>query len=335
MKKSILFIACTIIMTIFLTSCETKKTTTTYPDNLIGFWLGSTGNMDKWYGLDVLDTQNATLITYYSQDDPEGQNVSITYDATTGKGKLMGDGATYQLKATSDSTLTIVMVEGTVVFTRSVRPKETINMVGYWKSNRVDDIGLDLLVYPTDEWGITQVTIINVDETFDETIGEMASLMYFNAETGDGTIKTKYSTKDFNVVVGTNPAKLILKDYDIEYTLTKQEKANNAPNSIIGEWSASIPALLSIAIQVKDDNTCDIQYSILNPETQETKTGTAHGTTFYCPRAGMGAVVPNNLEDHPELIELVGKDACGIFVTTSYTTAKVSFRGLTLVFNKK
>ena len=144
MKKIMNLATLLLMVTLMATSCK-EPVVVTYPDNLTGYWEAASSEKDKWYGLDI-DATNATLITYYTEEDPVEQAMSLTYDATTGKGKLLGEGKSIPVRATSDSTIALTMVEGTVVFYRGVRPKPTINMVGLWKSNRINDMGIDLLV---------------------------------------------------------------------------------------------------------------------------------------------------------------------------------------------
>lgn len=334
MKKNLHFAFMALIVAITAASCKPQPVIT-YPESIIGFWEAPSGETNKWYGLDIVDATNASFITYYSQDDPVEQAMSISYDATTGKGRLSGDGKMIQLRATTDSTLALTLVEGTVVFYRGVRPKPTINMTGLWKSNRIDDMGLDILVYPIDSKGTTNVTVIKVDEMFSEYVGTMGTLTSFNQETGSGFITSEHYTGKFNVITGNNPLTLTLVDSDEMYVLTKQPKKTNTPTSLVGTWTTSLPGTLSITIVVASDNTCTIDYSVIDPETLTTKEGIAKGTIYYCPVAGMGAVVPHDLDKHPELVELIGADACGVFNTTSENTVSVSFMGINLIFQKK
>ena len=167
MKKIMHLATLTLVVALIATSCQ-QKTVTTYPEDIKGYWEAASHEPNQWYGLDITDATSASLITYFTEEDPEEQVMSLIYDATTGKGKLIGAGKSIQLRATSDSTLALTMVEGTVLFYRGVRPKPTINMVGLWKSNRINDMGIDLLVYPRDSKGTCMVTMITVDEMFNE-----------------------------------------------------------------------------------------------------------------------------------------------------------------------
>lgn len=329
MKKNLIFTAVAVFMALCITSCN-EPVVTTYPENLVGYWEGATGANEKWYGIDVLDAQNASFITYDVNEDPETENMSLTYDATTGKGKLSGDVKTYNLKATSDSTFTVVMVEGTVVFYRSVRPAKTISMTGYWKSEVVDYYRMDMLAFPKDKNGKINLTLISVDVDFDEQYAFMATLEDFDAATGVGKIATELDTTMILFNPQTDPLTFAYR----EYTLTKQPKANNMPKSIQGVWTWNAIIGSSINITVKEDDTCAIDYKIIDKEGQ-LKSGTVKGDVYYCPPAGMGTVVPHNLHEHPELAEIIGLDACGVFQLSSATEVNVTFMGMSFKFIKQ
>lgn len=331
MKKSILLIACTMVMTIFLTSCE-PKTPTSYPDNLIGFWIGATGNMDKWYGLDVLDTQNATLITYYAQGETDGQDMSITYDANTGKGRLIGDGKTYTIKGTTDSTFTIVMVEGTVVFSRSTRPKDTFSLTGYWKEETTSGSATHLLFYPKNDKDSVIVTIITEMGGVPE--GIMAHVAKYNQSTYTGAIAFAGGTGKEYTFQGKNFNHMTF-DFGGEKALTKQPRVSNAPANIQGTWFTSITGLLEMTIVVDEKNQCKITYNKFGSSAP----GSAEGVVHYCQHAGMGVMVPTEYDLSDEYAELFEGFECGIFTIESATQISVSMASLgledELIFSKK
>ena len=331
MKKIMNLATLLLMVTLMATSCK-EPVVVTYPDNLTGYWEAASSDKDKWYGLDI-DATNATLITYYTEEDPVEQAMSLTYDATTGKGKLLGEGKSIPVRATSDSTIALTMVEGTVVFYRGVRPKPTINMVGLWKSNRVNDMGIDLLVYPKDAKGTYAVTMITVDEMFNEQMGVMGTLSSFNQEIGSGVVTTEYYTGKCHVNASTNPMTMTLDDIGELYVFTKQPKAQNMPKSLQGEWRWSA-ALASITIVVTQENKTEIYYQTIDKEGKK-HSGLVKGDMYYCPVAGMGAVVPHNLEEHPELAEYIGLNTCGVFQVLSATEVYVSFSGIPFTFVKK
>ena len=331
MKKIMNLATLLLMVTLMATSCK-EPVVVTYPDNLTGYWEAASSEKDKWYGLDI-DATNATLITYYTEEDPVEQAMSLTYDATTGKGKLLGEGKSIPVRATSDSTIALTMVEGTVVFYRGVRPKPTINMVGLWKSNRIDDMGIDLLVYPQDSKGTNAVTMITVDEMFNEQMGVMGTLSSFNQEIGSGVVTTEYYTGKCHVIASTNPMTMTLDDIGELYIFTKQPKAQNMPKSLQGEWRWSA-VVASINIVVTEENKVEIYYQTIDEEGNK-KSGMVKGDIHYCQAAGMGAVVAHNLEEHPELVQYIGMNNCGVFQVISATEVYVTFNGIPFTFIKK
>lgn len=331
MKKIMNLATLLLMVTLMATSCK-EPVVVTYPDNLTGYWEAASSEKDKWYGLDINAT-NATLITYYTEEDPVEQAMSLTYDATTGKGKLLGEGKSIPVRATSDSTIALTMVEGTVVFYRGVRPKPTINMVGLWKSNRVNDMGIDLLVYPKDAKGTNAVTMITVDEMFNEQMGVMGTLSSFNQEIGSGVVTTEYYTGKCHVIASTNPMTMTLDDIGELYVFTKQPKAQNMPKSLQGEWRWSA-VVASIDIVVTEENKVEIYYQTIDEEGNK-KSGMVKGDIHYCQAAGMGAVVAHNLEEHPELVQYIGMNNCGVFQVISATEVYVTFNGIPFTFIKK
>lgn len=331
MKKIMNLATLLLMVTLMATSCK-EPVVVTYPDNLTGYWEAASSEKDKWYGLDI-DATNATLITYYTEEDPVEQAMSLTYDATTGKGKLLGEGKSIPVRATSDSTIALTMVEGTVVFYRGIRPKPTINMVGLWKSNRIDDMGIDLLVYPKDSKGTNAVTMITVDEMFNEQMGVMGTLSSFNQEIGSGVVTTEYYTGKCHVIASTNPMTMTLDDIGELYVFTKQPKAQNMPKSLQGEWRWSA-VVASINIVVTEENKVEIYYQTIDEEGNK-KSGMVKGDIHYCQAAGMGAVVAHNLEEHPELVQYIGMNNCGVFQVISATEVYVTFNGIPFTFIKK
>lgn len=332
MKKIMHLATLTLIVALIATSCQ-QKTVTTYPEDIKGYWEAASHEPNQWYGLDITDATSASLITYFTEEDPEEQVMSLIYDATTGKGKLLGAGKSLQLRATSDSTLALTMVEGTVLFYRGVRPKPTINMVGLWKSNRIDDMGIDLLVYPRDSKGTCMVTMITVDEMFNEQVGSMGTLTSFNQETGSGFVTTDYYEGKCHVIASTNPMTMTLEDIGEMYVFSKQPKAQNMPKSLQGEWGWNA-ALASITIIVTEANKAEIYYQTIDEQGNK-KSGMVRGDLHYCQVAGMGAVVPHNLEEHPELVQYIGLNTCGVFKVHSATEVHVSFNGISFTFVKK
>ena len=327
MKKTLIFAAVAALMAICITSCN-QPVPITYPENLVGYWDGATGNPEQWYGIDVVDAQNASLITYYANEESESQQMTLTYDATTGKGKLIGDGRIYNIKATSDSTFTVNMVEGTVVFYRGVRPAKTISMTGYWQSDVVDYYRMDMLAFPKDKNGKIYLTLVTIDVDFGDQYAAMATLEDFDATTGVAKIATAVDTTLIILNQQVEPLSFIYHDF----TLVKQPKANNMPKSLQGVWKWN-ELVASITITVSEDNKAEIYYHTVGDK--GVQSGTVKGDVYYCPAAGMGAVVPHNLDEHPELTQYIGHPNCGVFQLTSATQVNVSFNGISFTFTKK
>lgn len=327
MKKTLIFAAVAAFMAICITSCN-QPVPITYPENLVGYWDGATGNPEQWYGIDVVDAQNASLITYYANEESESQQMAITYDATTGKGKLIGDGRIYNIKATSDSTFTVNMVEGTVVFYRGVRPAKTISMTGYWQSDVVDFYRMDMLAFPKDKNGKIYLTLMTIDVDFGDQYAVMATLEDFDATNGVAKIATEIDTTLIILNQQEEPLSFIYHDF----TLIKQPKANNMPKSLQGVWKWN-ELVASITITVSEDNKAEIYYHTVGDK--GVQSGTVKGDVYYCPAAGMGAVVPHNLDEHPELTQYIGHPNCGVFQLTSATQVNVSFNGISFTFTKK
>ena len=331
MKKIMYLATLTLVVALMATSCQ-QKTVITYPEDIRGYWEAASQEPNQWYGLDITDATTATLITYYTEDDPVEQAMVVTYDAATGKGRLVGEGKVIPLRATTDSTLNLTMVEGSAIFYRGVRPKPTINIVGLWKSNRINDMGIDLLVYPKDSKGTTNITMINVDEFFNEQIGTMGTLTSFNQENGNCFITTDFIESKCHIIASSNPMTMTLEELGDFYILTKQPKANNMPKSLQGVWKWN-ELVASITITVSEDNKAEIYYHTVDDK--GVHSGTVKGDVYYCPAAGMGAVVPHNLDEHPELTQYIGYPNCGVFQLTSATQVNVSFNGISFTFTKK
>ena len=206
-------------------------------------------------------------------------------------------------------------------------------MVGLWKSNRVNDMGIDLLVYPKDSKGTNIVTMITIDEMFNEQIGSMGTLGSFNQETGSGFVTTDYYKGKCHVIASTNPMTMTLEDIGEMYVFSKQPKAQNMPKSLQGEWGWNA-AVASITIIVTEANKAEIYYQTIDKEGHK-KSGVVTGDMYYCQVAGMGAVVAHNLEEHPELVQYIGMNNCGVFQVISATEVYVTFNGIPFTFIKK
>lgn len=338
MRKIMHIAALLLLITWTATSCKQQEPVT-YPDDITGFWEASSSENDKSYGLDITSANKATLITYHTDADPEEQVMTLTYDASTGKGRLSGE-RVIQLRVTTETTITLTMVEGTVIFYRGVRPKPTINAVGLWKSATVDDWHTEMLVFPKDEKGVMHVTLNSIyTDEFDPSAVEeypiMMTLKDFDPSTGAGRIvKDDTFNEHILIDITQNPLTFDLNYNSTTYTLAKQPKANNMPKTLQGVWKWNA-AIATISITVKADNTAAIYYRTINDK-GDVISGTVDCDLYYCPAAGMGTVVPHDRDKHPEFNAIIPPHiTCGVFKLTTATEVNISFGGMTFKFTKE
>lgn len=338
MRKIMHIAALLLLITWTATSCKQQEPVT-YPDDITGFWEASSSENDKSYGLDITSANKATLITYHTDADPEEQVMTLTYDASTGKGRLSGE-RVIQLRVTTETTITLTMVEGTVIFYRGVRPKPTINAVGLWKSATVDDWHTEMLVFPKDEKGVMHVTLNSIyTDEFDPSAVEeypiMMTLKDFDPSTGAGRIvKDDTFNEHILIDITQNPLTFDLNYNGTTYTLAKQPKANNMPKTLQGVWKWNA-AIATISITVKADNTAAIYYRTINDK-GDVISGTVDCDLYYCPAAGMGTVVPHDRDKHPEFNAIIPPHiTCGVFKLTTATEVNISFGGMTFKFTKE
>lgn len=338
MRKIMHIAALLLLITWTATSCKQQEPVT-YPDDITGFWEASSSENDKSYGLDITSANKATLITYHTDADPEEQVMTLTYDASTGKGRLSGE-RVIQLRVTTETTIALTMVEGTVVFYRGVRPKPTINAVGLWKSATVDDWHTEMLVFPKDEKGVMHVTLNSIyTDEFDPSAVEeypiMMTLKDFDPSTGAGRIvKDDTFNERILIDITQNPLTFDLNYNGTAYTLAKQPKANNMPKTLQGVWKWNA-AIATISITVKADNTAAIYYRTINDK-GDVISGTVDCDLYYCPAAGMGTVVPHDRDKHPEFNAIIPPHiTCGVFKLTTATEVNISFGGMTFKFTKE
>ena len=338
MRKIMHIAALLLLITWTATSCKQQEPVT-YPDDITGFWEASSSENDKSYGLDITSANRATLITYHTDADPEEQVMTLTYDASTGKGRLSGE-RVIQLRVTTETTIALTMVEGTVIFYRGVRPKPTINAVGLWKSATVDDWHTEMLVFPKDEKGVMHVTLNSIyTDEFDPSAVEeypiMMTLKDFDPSTGAGRIvKDDTFNERILIDITQNPLTFDLNYNGTTYTLAKQPKANNMPKTLQGVWNWNA-AIATISITVKADNTAAIYYRTINDK-GDVISGTVDCDLYYCPAAGMGTVVPHDRDKHPEFNAIIPPHiTCGVFKLTTATEVNISFGGMTFKFTKE
>lgn len=332
MKKNLLSFAISMIIAILATSCEPPKPT--MPQDIKGFWQCQATSNAFWYGLEVIDNQTAILRTYQETEEIEAIDMSLTYDAITGKGQLLGDGIFLQVQAMSEEIIHIKMVEGEIAFTKGKKPAKTYSLTGLWNAEAMEDIRLDLLIFPKNNDQI-DIAYILVDEIFGDMLATMGTISKFDSKTASGELNASYHNGNFILDTIANPLKIKYIEDNITYTLTKVVKKNIILKSMRGTWYTSIPGLAEVTINVDDSNNCTIDYSIIDISSQKTKSGTTKGILHFCPQARMGALEPANQVTNEEFIELFGEEGCGIFSVQSSTEVIVNTMGMEVIFQKQ
>lgn len=332
MKKNLLFASLAIFMALVATSCQPKQEEIIpYPENLIGFWAAAPDANQQWYGVDITDT-TACLITYESSELIAEELMTLTYDNNNGKGKLISDGKTLNIQVTSDTTFTITMVEGTVIFTKSTKPEEKFSLIGYWKQETDDYVARHLLFYPQDEKDTIYATIIDEenDPEWYSLKGKMYKLVSFDYETLTGNITLVGGKGTELPIIASDLNHLTLNFFGSETSMKKQPRVTNAPKSLQGTWATDSPILLAIGIKlsivVDKNNQCQINYSKTTPSGVET--GSANGKLHYCPRAGRGVAIPIEYDQDNELAFLLEGIDCAIFIAKSATEISVPLANL-------
>lgn len=334
MKKNLLFTAITVVIALFTTSCEPKNTII-YPENLAGFWKSQPNSNSIWYGLDVINTQTATLYTYQATEEIDAANMTVTYDATTGKGQMLGDGMMLQIVASAETTISIKMLEGDVAFTKGQKPAKVYSMTGLWQSAAIDDMRLDFLIFPPKNNKIS-FAYIEVDEFFGDLMAS-SGFITLDEKTGDGELTASFHSGKFSVDTTTNPLALTYTEnegteYEITRKLVKQPKKDIILKSMQGIWNTSVPGMGTATIAVDENSNCVIEYSVTVPKP---KNGKTEGIVNYCPQIGMGAVEPANEIKNQDFIELFGEEACGIFNVKSATEVTINIMGIEVIFTKQ
>lgn len=336
MKKNLLIAISLMVISVVTSSCN-QPVVTNYPENLIGFWASTPNEDQAWSGLEVKDATHATFITYEGNECIIAEEMQLTYSSTNGTGRLEGDGKMLQLKATSDTTITIQTIDGNIIFTKSAKPQEEFSLVGYWKEEAKGN-ATHLLFYPQNEQGETIATIITEkDGVLDGIMVQVAS---FDTNTLVGGITFLGGTgKEFAITA--SDLHHMNFNFGRDILLTKQARIENTPKNIVGIWKAetSIAGIMggSMTIVVNENYMCDISYT--RQTTTSTIKGTAKGKVHYCPRAGMGVMLPVEYNLGEELDAIFEGFECGIFNILSPTKISVSLAsiGLTndLIFTKQ
>lgn len=322
MTRQLLFTAFAVLVALVVTSCGSTNEPTRYPDTLVGFWANTPDAEGQWYGLDVVDVTSANLITYEGAEEIQTEAFQLTYTASNGKGTLVGDGRSPKIQVINDTTLTILMASGEVTFTKANKPIETFSLTGYWKEETTSGSARHLLFYPNDEEEGTIATLIMEDDGILD--GSMMHVIAFDKEALTGQITyIGESTKSFDIAaIDMNQLRF---KFGGEKTLTKQPRTAVAPKNLVGSWATEANAGImgmKMTITVDENGDCQIHYT--KESLSGSQDGTATGKVYYCPRAGMGVLVPVEYNTDDEFSQLFDGFECGIFTAISSTQIGVS-----------
>lgn len=331
MKKNLLLGAIAIILSMFISSCKPTPEVI-FPQDLIGFWQCQTNNDNIWYGLEVVSSQSATLYTYEYEEEVDAVAMSLTYDPTTGKGQLTGEGIFLQITASSQTVIYIKMVEGDIAFTKGKKPAKVYSITGLWKSTAIDDMRVDLLIFPKKENQIN-IAYMEVDEFFGDVQAMIGSILSLDEKTGKGEITASYHSGELFVDTTTNPLTITYTEDGVVRSFTKQPKKEVIIKSLQGKWNMSVPGTATATINVDENNFCTINYTLTT--INKTKTGTTEGILYYCPQAGMAAIAPAHEVKNEDFIELFGEEACGILYVKSSTEMLINTLGIEILFKKQ
>ena len=329
MKKNLLSFAISMIIAILATSCEPPKPT--MPQDIKGFWQCQATINAIWYGLEVIDNQTAILRTYQETEEIEAIDMSLTYDAITGKGQLLGDGIFLQVQAMSEDIIHIKMVEGEIAFTKGKKTAKTYSLTGLWQSSSIDDMRVDFLIF-TPQDGKISLAYTEIDEVFGDMMSVIGTIHTFDKQACEGALTASYHEGEFTVDTTTNPMTMTYTEDGIERTFTQQPKQDILSRSLQGIWHTSVPGTATATIEIDENNMCVINYSITAPKK---KMGKTKGIVHYCQQARMGAIESANEIKNEDFIELFGEEACGVFTTKSTTELTMNLLGIEVVFNKQ
>lgn len=330
MRKNLLLTAIITIIAILATSCKPNNEVV-FPQDIVGFWQSQPISQQIWYGLEVTDNQSAIFHTYQEMEEIDAVTMSVTYDAATGKGQLSGDGIFLQMAAASEKVINIKMVDGDRPFTPGKKPAKVYSITGLWKSAAIDDMRVDMLIFPQKNGKINLAYMV-VDEVFGDMLAVMGGIHSLNENTGKGSLTASYHEGEFTIDTIANPLTMNYIEEGIERTFVQQPKKDVLVQNMQGIWHTSVPGTATATIEVDENNQCVINYNITTPKTKKGKT---KGIVHFCSPAGMGAVEPAGEVTNEDFIELFGEEACGIFSVKSSTEVTMNIMGIEVVFTKQ
>lgn len=336
MKKT-LFGAMLTMMVLAIAGCN-PDVEENYPKNLLGYW-ASTPNADGvWYSLEVdtktaqsvqgrngmqklspvePDAANGVLTTYAGDKATATEKMSVVYFPSNGKGSLSGEGKLLNLQALTDTTLTITMVSGEVLFTRGIKPdtpdnpgdnpdnpgdnpnddpKGEVSMEGYWVGDATDEDVAKLLIFAPDEQGNAHMVFVVDEEMIPMGMG--AEIRDFDkaertgkmlVSTDEGLDTTYFALSEDGMTLS-----LYYNEGDAPTEFTKQPKTtNDVPATTEGTWVMKpfvIPGMVNMNMTavVDADGNCTLDYDVtMQGQAQK---GQAKGVLYYSTYSGRGSL---------------------------------------------
>jgi len=336
MKKT-LFGAMLTIIVLAIAGCN-PTVEENYPKNLLGYW-ASTPNADSvWYSLEVdtktaqsvqgrdgmqkltpayPDEANGVLTTYAGNKATATEKMSVVYYPSNGKGSLSGEGKLLNLQALTDTTLTITMVGGEVLFTRGIKPDipdnpddnpdnpddnpdddptEEVTIEGYWIGDATDEDLAKLLIFAPDEQGNAHMVFVVSEEMIPMGLGGEIRDFDKDKRTGKMLVSTEdgVDTTYFALSEDQMTLSLYYDEGDEPTKFTLQPETNNdVPTTTEGTWVMKpfvIPGYvnLNMTAVVDANGNCTLDYDVtMQGQSQK---GQAKGVLYYSTYSGRGAL---------------------------------------------
>ena len=325
MKKT-LFGAMLTIIVLAIAGCN-PTVEENYPKDLLGYW-ASTPNADGvWYSLEVdtktaqsvqgrdgmrkltpvyPDEANGVLTTYAGDKATATEKMSVAYFPNNGKGSLSGEGKLLNLQALTDTTLTITMVEGDVLFTRGIKPDkpdnpgddptEEVTIEGYWIGDATDEDLAKLLIFAPDEQGNAHMVFVVSEEMIPMGLGAEIRDFDKTERTGKMLVSTEdgVDTTYFELSEDQMTLSLYYNDGDAPTEFTLQPETNNdVPATTEGTWVMTpfvIPGYVNMnmtaVVDANGNCTLDYDYTMQG----QSQKGEAKGVLYYSTYSGRGSL---------------------------------------------
>ena len=335
MKQITYIFATIVLLAVVCSGCRTQENN--YPQTLTGYWVGTpqtTGQQTLTASfactMDIDDNMEVTLTTITTSQDNEVETFTLSYDNRTGKGTITNSGKALNLQARNDTTLSLWMTAGEVIFKRTVRPADPDipTFEGYYTrtSGSIDTI-TNILVYATESDGTKRMTVLLSKDAM--AGGYSARLLTFNTSTGEGTIETRIDGI-FDTVPFCTDYQTIQLYSDIEEAktiYTRQPQATDMPQSLSGKWTAGLQGYIYLVADINTDNTCLFSYDMSGIADQVgdaiedmNLTDTISGYIRYSAYAGKGVLefddkndnIGDNMIGYSILFEVTGQNKAQI-----------------------